>query len=63
MNHELAQLESVLIRDTKGTKSSLILPWIRSLSHKNKSVDFFCKSMDWFVFDKDLLHEIVNHKE
>ena len=31
-----------------------------SLSYKNQSIDFQCKSMDWFLYDRDLRHERVN---
>ena len=28
----------------------------RSLSYRNQSIDFRCKSMDWFLYDRDLCH-------
>ena len=43
--------KSSLIRDTKGTK--------RSLSHRNKSVDFFCKSVDWFICDRERVNQKI----
>ena len=43
--------KSSLIQDTKGTK--------RSLSHRNKSVDFFCKSMDWFICDRERVNQKI----
>ena len=36
------------------------LSWRRSLLYKNQSIDFQNKSMDWFLYDKNLCHEIVN---
>ena len=30
------------------------------LSYRNQSIDFFCKSMDWFLYDNGLPHERVN---
>ena len=36
---------------------ALTLSWWRSLSYTNQSFDLFCKSMDWFLYDKDLRHE------
>ena len=30
-----------------------------SLSYRNQSTDFFCKSMDWFLYDTNLRHERV----
>ena len=37
----------------------LTLLWQRSLSFTNQSIDFFYKSMDWFLYDNDLRHERV----
>ena len=31
-----------------------------SVSYKNQSIDLLCKSMDWFLYDRDLRHERVN---
>ena len=33
------------------------LSWRRSLSYRNQFIDLLCKSMDWFLYDRDLLHE------
>ena len=38
---------------------SLTLSWLRSLSYRNHSIDLLCKSLDWFLYDKDLRHERV----
>ena len=38
----------------------LILSWRRSLSCKNQFIDLFCRSIDWFLYHKDLRHEKVN---
>ena len=38
----------------------LTLSWRRSLSYRNQCTDLLCKSMDWFLFDRDLRHERVN---
>ena len=35
----------------------LILSWQRSLSYRNQSINLLWKSMDWFLYDKDLRHE------
>ena len=35
------------------------LPWRSSLSYRNKSIDLLWKSIDWFLYDRDLRHEIV----
>ena len=31
-----------------------------SLSYRNQSIDLLCKSMDWFLYVRDLRHESVN---
>ena len=31
-----------------------------TLSCRNQSIDLLCKSMDWFLYDKNLRHERVN---
>ena len=28
--------------------------WWRSLSYRNQSIDLFCKSIDWFLYDRGL---------
>ena len=40
--------------------TELILSWQRSLSYRNQSADLLCKSMDWFLYDRDLRHQRVN---
>ena len=37
----------------------LTLSYRRSLSYRNQSIDLFCKSMDWFLYDWDIHHGIV----
>ena len=32
---------------------------LRSLSYRNQFFDVLCKSMDWFLYDKDFYHERV----
>ena len=38
---------------------SINIPWCRSLSYKNQSTEWLHKSMDWFLYDRDLCHERV----
>ena len=38
----------------------LTLSWRRPLSYRNQYIDLLCKSMDWFLYDRDLRHERVN---
>ena len=40
-------------------KDSLTLSWWRSPSYRNQFTDFQSKPMDWFLYDRDLRHEIV----
>ena len=35
------------------------LSWRRSLSCRNQSLDLRSKSMDWFLYDRDIRHERV----
>ena len=37
----------------------LTLSWRRPLSYRNQSIDLQSKSMDWFLYDRDLRHERV----
>ena len=39
--------------------NELTLQWRRSLSYRNQSIDLQSKSMDWFLYDRDLHHERV----
>ena len=39
---------------------SLTLSWRRSLSHRNQSIDLLSKLIDWFLQERNLLHERVN---
>ena len=41
-------------------KSVLNLSWWRFLLDRNRSIDLQNKSVDWFLYDKYLHHEIVN---
>ena len=38
----------------------LALSWQSSLSYRNQSIDLLWKSMNWFLYDKDLSNERVN---
>ena len=41
----------------------LTLSWRWSQSHKNQSTDLQSKSIDWFIYDKDLHHEKVKGRQ
>ena len=49
----------------KGLKESLIDEFFHDGDpcHRNQSIDLFCKSMGWFLYDRDLRHERVNIKD
>ena len=38
----------------------LTLSWRSFLSYRNQSIDLFCKSMNWFLYDRGLRHERIN---
>ena len=38
----------------------LTLSWRRFLSYRNQSIDLLSKSVDWFLYDRNLRHERVN---
>ena len=46
----------------RHTKLYLTLSWRRYLSHRNQSIDFQNKPMDWFLYDRDHHHDRVNHR-
>ena len=41
---------------------NLTLSWGRFLLHRNQSIDMLSKSLDWFLYDRDLRHERVKEK-
>ena len=45
----------------KWVNRNLYLPHSsqRSLSYTNQSIDLLSKSMDWFIYERDLRHERV----
>ena len=40
----------------------LTLLWRRSLPYRNQSIDLHCKSMNWFLYDRNLRHETVKKR-
>ena len=42
-----------------GGYQVLTLSWRKSLLYRNQSIDLQCKSMDWFLHDRDLRRERV----
>ena len=47
----------------KSRSKALNLSWWTSLSYRNQSFDLQSKSMDWFLYDRDLHHERVKHSD
>ena len=43
----------------KDNANPLALSWRSSLLYRNQSIDLLCKSMDWFLYDRDLGDERV----
>ena len=41
------------------SKNKLFFPWRGPLSYSNQFTDLQSKSMDWFLHDRDLRHEIA----
>ena len=48
--------DELLLWKGQSTKS-LTLSWRKSLLYRNQSTDLLCKSIDWFLYDKNLLRE------
>ena len=49
-----------MIKASEKYIKTLTLSWWRSLSYSNQSTDLLCKSMDWFLYDRDLRRERAN---
>ena len=58
--HPLNDLQSFHWRNRLQTPLLILtLSWWRPLSYRNQSIDLQSKSMDWFLYDNNLLHERV----
>ena len=44
---------------TRQSFSILTLSWRRFLSYKNQAIDLLSKSMDLFLYDRDVCHEKI----
>ena len=40
------------------SNKTFALTWRRSLSYRNQSIDLLRRSMGWFLYDRDLRHEL-----
>ena len=45
-----------------GISFSLTFSWRRFLSYRKQYIDWLCKSIDWFLYDRGLCHERVEEK-
>ena len=55
-------LQHLFVVNFRGVfRTLLTLSWRRSLSYKNQPIDLHCKSVDWFLYERDLRHERVKH--
>ena len=61
--HHTAQKNKVLLTGFLQLRwpnlQDLTLSWRRYLSYRNQPIDLLCKSMNWFLYDKELRHERV----
>ena len=55
----MTALESTLNK-INTTFSILSISRRGSLSYRNQSIDLHCKSLNWFLYDRDLGHKRVN---
>ena len=53
-------ISPVILFKVSYCTTSLMLSLRRSLSHRNQPIDLLCKSINWFLYDRDLGHERVN---
>ena len=44
----------VLVYSNATVLPCTVLSWRKPLLRRNQSIDFFWKSVDWFLFDRDL---------
>ena len=62
--HELLEKEDKISKLWANSKYeffiSLSPSWRTSLLYKNQSIGLLCKSMEWFLYDRDVCHEKVN---
>ena len=42
---------------TSNASDTLTLSWQRWIPYRNQSIDLQNKSIDWFLYDRDLRHE------
>ena len=53
---------SILEQQDISLMDGSTLSWRRSLSYKTQSTDLQNKSMDWFLYDRDLRHEKIKRQ-
>ena len=55
----LSQWSTILKKFT----GSLTLSWQSPLSHRNQSIDLQCRSVGWFLYDRELLNQRIKKKK
>ena len=53
-------MSEMLVLNDELNQRFLTLLWLKFFSYRNQSIDLLCKSMDRFLYDRDLRHERVN---
>ena len=53
---------SILEQQDNSLMDGSTLSWWRSISYRNQSIDLQNKSMDWFLYDRDLRHEKIKRQ-
>ena len=53
---------SILEQQDISLMDGSTLSWRRSLSYRTQSIDLQNKSMDWFLYDRDLRHEKIKRQ-
>ena len=48
-----------MLRKNSFFTNRLAFSWRRSLSNRNHSIDLLCKSVEWFLYDRDLRRDRV----
>ena len=62
MYHAVENTEVVIWNYGDHCTKTEVFPWWRSLLYRNRSIDLESKSMDWFLYLKNLHHKRVNGK-
>ena len=61
LNDVMFKIGRLTVQYSLDAQPNLTLSWRRPLSYRNQFIDLQSKSMDWFLYDNGLRHEIVKH--